>query len=67
MQKMSREVRDRQVEHHVMAEAEIGITQLQTKEHQGVMGPPARGKNMQGGFCPESHGKYSPADTFISD
>lgn len=45
-------------ESHVLLEAEIGMMQLQAKEHQGTIG---RGKE---GFFPRAH---SPANTSISD
>lgn len=52
---------DTQGEHHVLTEAEIGMTQLHAKECHLKLGSDKEG------FYPESQREYDPADTLISD
>lgn len=49
-----------------MAEADIGVMQLQAKKLQGSQPPPEQGDGKDR-FYPESQRKQGPADALVSD
>lgn len=52
---------------HVTTVAEMGVLQLQVKEHQGFTGQHQKLGRDKAGFYPKSQRERGPADTLISD